>query len=80
MCQRAGGYNRQSVGGGAVRNILQIKGGTRGHIFADTWKGVSMMSMENLERPQVMHPVLGEVVHCGRHSGSGGPGNSGTSS
>ena len=44
--------------------------GTRGHIFAYTWNGVSMMSMENLERPQVMYPVLGEVVHCGRHSGS----------
>ena len=40
-------------------------GGTRGHIFAYTWNGVSMMSMENLERPQVMYPVLGEVVHCG---------------
>ena len=46
--------------------------GTRGHIFAYTWNGVSMMSMENLERPQVMYPVLGEVVHCGRHSGSMG--------
>ena len=47
-------------------------GGTRGHIFGYTWNGVSMMSMENLERPQVMYPVLGEVVHCGRHSGSRG--------
>ena len=41
-------------------------GSTRGHILAYTWNGVSMMSMENLERLQVMYPVLGEVVHCGR--------------
>ena len=45
-------------------------GGTRGHISADPWNGVSKMNMENLERPQAMYPVLGEVVHYGRHSGS----------
>ena len=41
------------------------------HTFVETWNGVSMMRMENLERLKVeIYPVRGDVVHCGRHSGS----------
>ena len=47
------------------QTIWAAPGGT--YLQIPGMRYVSMMSMENLERPQV---VLGEVVHYGRHSGS----------